>query len=304
METVNQSFKDYKDKFKAVLNVMMPLFILQLVMAALILAGVFLADSFDTTAALFGALGLGVLGIIISIIMFLIYVPATIRVFQRWEEGEVITIHDAVAVHRKPAEIWKFFKAFLLISVASLFYMLMIFLPSILLVAGAVSFGLIDNLALGILCVIGGIAITIYLAIINIPKLLYMLNVYTSTKNLGAWGSLKESVRIGKKYKFQVWGAVGGITIFTIIGAFAQAVFSFLIAPQTFLETYRAALQDRVYTEPMYSMIGSTLVSALISVFFTTAIMYMYLSKKYQQARVMDDAGAKDEEVIPVIPQV
>lgn len=293
MEIINESFKEYKDKFKEITVTMIPLFVIQLVLAIMIVGGIFLADRVETQGALISALGLSFVGLIATAAMVLVYMPATIRLFQRQAEGEHLSISQAVKIQLKGAEMWKVFKLMLTTLVVCVFYFTITVAPSFIIVAALTTFDSLANIATLIFGIVISIGATLYLAFINLPKILYIFNVFFSTKNYSAWQSAQESIRLGKKYRLQVWGGLLGITLFGIIGSLAQALVSFLIAPQEFMKQ----MKDLDYEPAAHSLVGSTLTNIVISVFFTAAIMYMYLSKKYQEVRKLDEAGLKDSGI-------
>lgn len=304
MEIINETFKDYKNKFKALAIVMMPLFVIQLTLSVLITVGVFLGEGEEVTdTALYTALGLGVIGIVLGVIMALFYFPAIIRVFQRQAEGQDMTITEAVKIQRRGSELWKFIKFCFCTLVFGIMYMILTIAPGFVIVGAVILSGLKANVAIMGIAILVSIALTIYLFFMNMTKLAYALNIFFSSKGYGALQSVKEAIRIGTKYRIQTWGMLLGTMVFAIIGTIAQAAITFILmfiieGPQAL-----SHMKDAMGTE-MAPTLTSSLVSGVftvgIQIFFITILVYMYMAKKYQEVRKMDEGGVQDQSVIPL----
>lgn len=304
MEIINETFKDYKNKFKALATAMMPLFIIQLALSILITVGVFLGDREEATdAQLYTALGLGVVGIVLGVIMTLFYFPAIIRVFQRKEEGQDMTITEAVKIQRRGSELWKFVKFGLCTLVFGIMYMILTIGPGFIIVGAVILSGLKTNVAIMGMAIFVCIALTIYLVFVNMTKLAYVLNIFFSSKGYGALQSVKEAIRIGTKYRIQTWGMLLGTMVFAIIGTIAQAVITFALIFITEGPQAMSHMKDAM-VEGTGPSLASSLVSGVftvgIQIFFITILVYMYMAKKYQEVRKMDEGGMQDHSVAPL----
>lgn len=304
MEIINETFKDYKNKFKALATVMMPLFVIQLALSILVTVGVYLAEGVEEAGTeLYTALGLGVVGIVLGVIMTLFYFPAIIRIFQRQEEGQNLTITEAVKIQRRGSELWKFVKLGFCTLAFGIMYMILTIGPGFVIVGAVVLSGLMANVAIMGIAIFISIALTIYLVFMNMTKLAYVLNVFFSSKGYGALQSVKEAIRIGTKYRIQTWGMLLGTMVFAIIGTIAQATITFALifiveGPQS-MAHMKDVLNDEI-APTLTSSLVSGVFTVAIQIFFITILVYMYMAKKYQEVRKMDEGGAQDQTVIPL----
>ncbi|MEN9604893.1 MAG: hypothetical protein RJB39_578 [Candidatus Parcubacteria bacterium] len=298
METINQTFKDYKDRFKQVFEAMLPMFLLQIIPLAIIFAALFAVDSLDLpqqTWLIIEIVGAAVI-LVSVLLMLLVYSPASFRVFQQREEGTILTLNQAAGIQRKT--VWPWVKFCLSFLVFALMYWVIIFGPMVVIISALIFFHTAINVVIGIIGGLVALALTVYLALIHAPKLIYACNIFLSSKNMGPWDSMKESIRLVKAHRAEAWGTFGGLFIISLIGMFAQLLISFVSGPKEFL----ASMQNSITYEPaLYYTIISGTTGAIINIFFSCALMYIYLAKKYQEIRVLDEHAAI-QSVAPIDP--
>ncbi len=282
MNIIYKSFREYLDNFKVVFAIMAPIFIIQLIIGILVQAGVLVADVFETDVALFIAVGLGVIGIVVSCMMGLVYIPAALKVFQRRAEGTDMSISSAIQMHKSWPEIWSFIKLYIASAAVALFYFLISALPSLLVAAAVSSFDLLDLYKIPtIVLLVVTLALTVYLFMIHMPKILYMFNIYVSSKGYTPWQAVKESIRLGKTHRGLVWESIATVILIGLLGIGIETLLLFLLSPREFIVQMNNP--DYVLSTPVAA--GSMLIIAAVSVFVTSALTYMYLAKKYQYIR-------------------